>query len=61
MLQIDSWVNIPPVIVNAFKNTCIYTEKMNEQMQTLNDKILVLHRDSESSLFNVKNMIAFAC
>ena len=30
MLQIDKWVNIPPVIASAFQNTCAYTEKMNE-------------------------------
>ena len=61
MLKIDTWVNIPPVIANAFRNTCEYTEKMQEQMQTLNDKILILHRDAEMGDFKTKNMIAQAC
>ena len=60
LLKIDGWMNIPSVIQNAFKNTCMYTDKVNEQMQTLNDKVLVLHRDSEMSNFNVKNMIQAA-
>ena len=61
MLGMEEWRNIPPVILTAFKNVALYTQGMQNHLELLSNKVLVLNRDAEMGNLNIKTMINTAC
>jgi hypothetical protein len=55
MLGMDEWRNVPPVVTTAFKNVALYTQGMQNHLELLSNKVLVLNRDAEMGGLNIKS------